>query len=99
MLFQPIPHCADCGMGGWCLFFRGREGANLSDVSTTTMVTATTKKRRSRAKAMQPSPQTRRPPPPAFRPASKARKLTRNELNQMLADAVRRTVAMGRKAS
>ncbi len=54
MLFQPIPHCADCGMGGWCLFFRGREGANLSDVSTTTMVTATTKKRRSRAKAMQP---------------------------------------------
>jgi len=64
------------------------------------MMTATTKKRRSnRAKAMQPSPQTRRPPPPAFRPASKAHKLTRNELNQMLADAVRRTAAMGRKAS
>jgi len=63
------------------------------------MMTATTKKRRSnRAKAMQPSPH-RRPPPPAFRPASKARKLTRNELNQMLADAVRSTVAMGRKAS
>ena len=61
------------------------------------MMTATTKKRRSRAKAMQPSPHRR--PPPAFRPASKARKLTRNELNQMLADAVRRTVAMGRKAS
>jgi hypothetical protein len=80
------------------LIFRGREGANLSDVSTTTMMTATTKKRRSRAKAMQPSPH-RRPPRPAFRPASKARKLTRNELNQMLADVVRRTAAMGRRAS
>jgi hypothetical protein len=79
------------------LIFRAREGANLSDVSTTTMMTATTK-RRSRAKAMQPSPH-RRPPPPAFRPASKVRKLTRDELQQMLSDAVRRTAAMGRKAS
>ena len=98
MLFLPIPHMGDCGMGDGA-YFSEAGGANLSDVSTTTMMTATTKKRRSRAKAMQPSPQTRRPPPPAFRPASKARKLTRNELNQMLADAVRRTVAMGRKAS
>ncbi len=77
--------------------FRGGRGPTTK--STTTMMIATTKKRRSRAKAMQPSPHTRRPPPPAFRPASKARKLTRNELNQMLADAVRRTAAMGRKAS
>src|SRR5229473_1995357 len=97
MLFLPIPHMVDCGMGGWCLFFRGREGANLSDVNTTTMMTATTKKRRSRAKAMQPSPH-RRPPPPAFRPP-KVRKLTRDELQHILADAVRRTAAMGRKAS
>jgi len=62
-------------------------------------MTATTPKTKRRAtKAMQPSPH-RRPPPAPFRPFTKARKLTRDELRELFQDAARNTAKMQRKAS